>query len=230
MRRERPLDPGQEARQRRRVPRPLRGSRHRDPDRRRGRSGRIPRAARPDPRRIGRHVHLLEPLRRAADGGLGRHHRRPADRPRAAPLAALRIERLRTGVGRGDGRAPRRSGQPEPARARARRPSTSSPGSAGSWRPSRWPVCSSPTRVAGPVRTGRRCRGPPTSTRSSMVGSGPTRPRCSATTSSTSSSRTTSPRRCSPAGRVRLRRREALPRLPAARAADRLRPSGPLRR
>ena len=46
-----------------------------------------------------RHDHRAEPVRRAADGGVGRDHRRPTHRPRAPTLAALRDQRVRARVG-----------------------------------------------------------------------------------------------------------------------------------
>ena len=99
----------------------LRGARHRRPARRR-------RRGRPDgplaapftfTDGIGRHAHRRQPVRGAADGGLGRHHRRSPDRPRAPALAALRRERRQARLGRRSRRrAARRAGQPAPARDR----------------------------------------------------------------------------------------------------------------
>ena len=86
--------------------------------------------ARPDAR-------SSQPLRDAADGGLGRQPRRPPDRARPPALAAVRRERLRAGVGRGD-RGPRR-------RAGRTRTNSSSPTTRSTTSP-RCGSCSHPAR------------------------------------------------------------------------------------
>ena len=192
----------------------------------RARRSRSPTARRGD-------AHRRQPVRGAADGGLGRRRRRAPDRPRAPPVAPLRRERLPSSSGAvkpspcgRDGRAnphqlviddDRPSTSPRCARARRRarrRARTDDGWSSG---------CSSPTRAAGRGPTGapqpRIAYHHPLL--DARVGADADR-RCCPTTTSTSSSTTyvdaavLARRR-----RVRLRRRQALPRLPAARAARR---------
>ncbi len=65
-----------------------------------------------------------QPLRRAADGGVGRHRRRPAHRPRAAPVAAVRRERRQARLGRRGGGGPGRTAGPTPTSSSSTTPPT----------------------------------------------------------------------------------------------------------
>ena len=59
--------------------------------------------------------HDRQPVRDPADGGLGRHRRRPTDRPDPSSMAALRPQRGQADLGgRGGRRPPRRPRQPAP--------------------------------------------------------------------------------------------------------------------
>ena len=221
---------------------------------RRGGVRRAPRGDRrgaPAPSRSGRgarapaaggRAHAREPVGGPADGGLGRHHRRPPDGPRAPPVAPVRAERRGARLGRRSGRGAR------PTAGRTRTSSRSGPSRSATSRRSaaellaghaeatgggpapliglqlthsgRWsrPTGTPAPQIAfrHPVLDDRSARPMRTSSRTrwldDLVGAYARRGRRRAR------------------GRVRLRGREALSRLPAARAARRARAARALRR
>ena len=167
------------------------------------------------------------------------------DRPGAPALAAVRRRRRRASCGPRHRGAPRRAGQPPPAGHRCRhgrRPRRAAARPGGGPRRGRRPArragrraCSSPTRAAGagptasprpriayrhPLLDGRVGLGGPAGDAAVLHRRRARRP----------GRRLRAGRGAGPAGRVRLRRRQALPRLPAPRAAVRRRPARPLRR
>ena len=106
-----PSHPGQEAHRRDGTARSPRGARGRAPRRRRGRAGGRALPAGPHHRRQRSATHRAEPIRGPAHGRVGRRPRRSPHRSRAAPVGAIRHQRLRPRVGRGDGGACPRAGR-----------------------------------------------------------------------------------------------------------------------
>ena len=220
-----------------------RGARHRRPTRCRRRGGSAGTAVHAllVRRRLDRRAHRGQSVRGAAHGRMGRRARRTTLGPRAPPLAPLRRERSEARLGwRSRRRAARRARQPAPARPRphdrrrprgAARRSRRRPrrGRRERRRPGRRPPAHA-LRALVPAdrRVAATDRIPPSRARPAggsrgdrrALGRRPRRAR-----------RDLRRRGRARRGRgLRLRRREALPRVPAPRAARRDRSTGRLRR
>ena len=153
-----------------------------------------------------------------------------------AALAALRPSGCGLRVGRGHRRPARRPGQPATSscsttRRRVDELRRAAVALLDAGRPGGRP----PAHPLGPLRPGpttsARAAAPPTRTRARPPPRRPSAPASSPTTSSPGSSTPSStPRVLAGAGRVRVRRRQALPRLPRPRVPQRRRPARPVRR